>query len=832
MTLAAVACSLDDKPEEPTSTGELGLASPLRVQAETGTISGTGIGVRTDVAGYEGTGFVGNFTANGDKVTLSFPGVDAGTYEVRIRYQAWTAQQNYISIDGGANQDVSFPATGSAWATVTLTGVSLVNGTNTVAVLKDWGYMGVDYIEIAGGGTSSYPTAAAADTPAGYWRFEETTGTVADDSSGDGRNGTYLGGVSFGQTGALADTTNKAALFDGVNGRVEVPDSSALRLNGSFSIEFFAKSSGSVVNTWPGIVSKGNAGSGGTSYLIYYTSAQRPTFKRADIDGCQVSTSAQLVTTGYKHYVLTYDATTHIPRWYVNGALDTTCAAATYPSNTDASVLAIGRADVYGKTYLDEFAVYPTALSASRVQSHFQAASTVSTPDLVVTDIAWSPSAPTSGNAVTFSVTIMNQGSGATPSNTIHSVSFSVDGTQVSWSDNSTASLAPGATRTVTANSGPGGSSTWTATAGTHTIQAWVDDVNRIAESNENNNTLTESLSVGTSGPQIGTNTHTGGGSTSANTQFASVMANRNLRVARLDYIVNSDMTLPRDQITKINANGGSAQLVVQNSYQWDGSCSTNLSAVETSSYNQTSQMVTAMKDIVHDFEVFNEAQLFQWFTNEVPWNSAGTSTTPYQGKPCVASVMAATRGAARAIRDQGQRAIVGVIGKDFGWLYFLQQNNVVWDVTGYHIYPHYGDASLASDPWFGTNGPLYQLSLLGKAITINEFNCGEIYDSDYENTAGQPKTEACLSSVNKHLMEIRNWSGSQPIQSVVTYEFLDEPSKAAPENRFGLLYTITNPKIELYLVTAYAGGNLTSTEQSTITSRGLLTDAQIAAMK
>src|SRR4030095_3748145 len=75
-------------------------------------------------------------------------------------------------------------------------------------------------------------------------------------------------------------------------------------------------------------------------------------------------------------------------------------------------------------------------------------------------------------------------------------VLFSVDGTPVNWSDTSTASLAAGASRTVTANGGPGGSSTWTATAGSHTILANVDDINRIAESNEGNNTLSTPLTV------------------------------------------------------------------------------------------------------------------------------------------------------------------------------------------------------------------------------------------------------------------------------------------------------------------------------------------------
>lgn len=121
-------------------------------------------------------------------------------------------------------------------------------------------------------------------------------------------------------------------------------------------------------------------------------------------------------------------------------------------------------------------------------------------PDLIVTDITSTPVSPLTGNQVTFSAVVKNQGTGATPAGTIIGVSFSIDGTQVSWSDTTTASLAPGASVTVTANGGPRGTAVWSATTGSHTVMAWVDDVNRISELNESNNQYTENLSV-TTGP-------------------------------------------------------------------------------------------------------------------------------------------------------------------------------------------------------------------------------------------------------------------------------------------------------------------------------------------
>src|SRR5262249_42791305 len=119
-----------------------------------------------------------------------------------------------------------------------------------------------------------------------------------------------------------------------------------------------------------------------------------------------------------------------------------------------------------------------------------------SLPDLIVTNFTWSPTTPTFGQPVLFSATIKNQGTAATPDGIVEGIGFLVDGATVTWSSNYTSSIAPGSSVTLTANGGPSGNM-WTATAGTHTVEAFVDDVNRIAESNENNNTLSSTLTVG-----------------------------------------------------------------------------------------------------------------------------------------------------------------------------------------------------------------------------------------------------------------------------------------------------------------------------------------------
>ncbi|HWZ90389.1 MAG TPA: CARDB domain-containing protein, partial [Polyangiaceae bacterium] len=118
-------------------------------------------------------------------------------------------------------------------------------------------------------------------------------------------------------------------------------------------------------------------------------------------------------------------------------------------------------------------------------------------PDLVVTATSISPAGVAPSQPATFSATVKNQGTVATPAGVIIGVAFAVDGTTVNWSDTDTQSLAPGQSITLTANSGPNsGASTWTAASGNHTLRAWVDDVNRIAESDETNNQLSVPLNI------------------------------------------------------------------------------------------------------------------------------------------------------------------------------------------------------------------------------------------------------------------------------------------------------------------------------------------------
>jgi hypothetical protein len=98
---------------------------------------------------------------------------------------------------------------------------------------------------------------------------------------------------------------------------------------------------------------------------------------------------------------------------------------------------------------------------------------------------------------------VKNRGAVGTPAGTILDVAFVVDGETV-WSDTKTTSLAAGASVTLTANGGENGTNYWVAKAGSHALNATVNSINRIAETDMTNNTMSRTITI-TSSPPVTT---------------------------------------------------------------------------------------------------------------------------------------------------------------------------------------------------------------------------------------------------------------------------------------------------------------------------------------
>lgn len=124
-------------------------------------------------------------------------------------------------------------------------------------------------------------------------------------------------------------------------------------------------------------------------------------------------------------------------------------------------------------------------------------------PDLQIANIYTVPRYPIEGDSVIFLATIINRGTGPSPSGTIHEVTFKLNGTTISRSIEFSDSIPAGGMKLVCGNVGENDSNFWIADlSGNYSIEAIVDENNLIPETNKNNNSKTTTLKVYKSPPQ------------------------------------------------------------------------------------------------------------------------------------------------------------------------------------------------------------------------------------------------------------------------------------------------------------------------------------------
>lgn len=117
-----------------------------KYEAEYGILTGT-LQISNSTSGFSGTGYVGNFTADGDKLTLNFNLTTAGIYNLYITYYTPYGQKtNDVSVNGNTIS-VTFPLSNS-FKELLAGKVMLHAGANSVAIIKNWGWFYVDCIRI------------------------------------------------------------------------------------------------------------------------------------------------------------------------------------------------------------------------------------------------------------------------------------------------------------------------------------------------------------------------------------------------------------------------------------------------------------------------------------------------------------------------------------------------------------------------------------------------------------------------------------------------------------------------------------------------------------
>lgn len=251
---------------------------------------------------------------------------------------------------------------------------------------------GVVVATLSGVGAWMLPRLAAAQDlasvilaqgPAAYWRFDEASGTIAYDASGNGHHGRYVGSVTRGVPGADQSSSNTAF---GVNGSGYM-EATGVPIRRSFSMVVWARSNPSTWNT-NGWIASARVPNG---FIIHPSEGNRnvPTYVINNVSGLGYSlvgnpTVSELRT--WHHYALVYDEVTQVASTYIDGVL---VAASSYGAGNRSATGSVniwfGRdmccGDRYGSGAIDEAALYHRALSASEVSAQYAAATAVADTD-------------------------------------------------------------------------------------------------------------------------------------------------------------------------------------------------------------------------------------------------------------------------------------------------------------------------------------------------------------------------------------------------------------------------------------------------------------------
>ncbi|CAN5159137.1 hypothetical protein BH09PSE3_BH09PSE3_18460 [soil metagenome] len=251
-----------------------------------------------------------------------------------------------------------------------------------------------------------------------------------------------------------------------------------------------------------------------------------------------------------------------------------------------------------------------------------------------------------------------------------------------------------------------------------------------------------------------------------------------------------------------------------------------NSAALYRQGYDRTRAFVAQFRNDVPDWELQNEVNLLRTDANGVPlygkgWARGEFDTTIMRDWGQVLHGMSDAIGDINSTYGVSLRRVLGISTTNFGFLeYMVQIQSVKVEVVDYHYYEH---VNIDPTNYWGGAKPDFdlfkKLGGYGRPVIIGELNAGEVYDSDYTNVDGNAKTETGYKSLATILADLKKQKSAK-IESVIAYTLVDQPSKRAPENRFGLMRDFNTPKVSMLLLGAQAGAPLSSQQQNSLTSR------------
>ena len=227
--------------------------------------------------------------------------------------------------------------------------------------------------------TTAYASAVLADNPTVFYRLDESAGTTATDSSGNGHDGSIASsGITYGVTGPTADSSDSGETGisdDGSVVGVTASDSPLPSGDQPRTMELWAKSTANQTGIDEMAYGTGSTYEG--SFLdIYNTTSQFCLCIYGD--RALFNTSVNLDDGNWHQLAITYDGDVTVSG-YVDGTLVGTDQLSEAANTvTGGPGLGIAGSNVGTPTKFDgsvaDAAIYPTALSPARICAHVTAA--------------------------------------------------------------------------------------------------------------------------------------------------------------------------------------------------------------------------------------------------------------------------------------------------------------------------------------------------------------------------------------------------------------------------------------------------------------------------
>jgi hypothetical protein len=229
------------------------------------------------------------------------------------------------------------------------------------------------------------------------YSFNEGSGTVVNDVSGNGNNGA-VSNTAWSASGRYGG----ALSFNGSSSRVNIPDSASLDLTTGMTIEAWVQPT--TLSGWRTILMKEQ--SAGLVYGLYANSdTNRPSAHVYISSESDTRGTAQLAVNTWTHLAATYDGS--MLRIFVNGAQVSTRSLG---GNilTSTSALRIGGNSIWGEYFaglIDEVRIYNRALTAAEIQTDMNTPiNSTPPPDTIPPTV--SMTAPAGGTTVSGNVTL------------------------------------------------------------------------------------------------------------------------------------------------------------------------------------------------------------------------------------------------------------------------------------------------------------------------------------------------------------------------------------------------------------------------------------------